>query len=226
MDSFSKPGVILLSIFIFLIGILIFVFSYIAIFNKPSKPQELIKPQELPAQEEITHYKSTAGMFSKGNHHLEDFDFTEYTLTDSGEEKSFVISGKKLQTANPKIGIFRIAIGKIVELENPTVTLYKDNLPVSIISSKAGTMNTLNKGIEFYGNAGLITKDKRTLTCDKLKWNNEEKFLLAEGNCILSAEGKAIKAEMIKTDTGLKDFNVVSKNRKPLNTVTKMFLGG
>lgn len=217
MDNSPNPKRILISILILPIIVLVIVFFYIGIVNKP---------KDLPVHEEAKPRKSPQGIFSGAELDLEDFTFTKYTKTDNGVEKSFVLSGKKLRTKNPKIGIFRIAIGKVVELEKPTITFYKNNLSISTASSKTGSMNLLNKSIDFYGNAGIITEDKRTLTCNKFKWDKEGKYLLAEGNCILKAEGKAIKAEVIKTDIELKDFDVVSKNRELLKTVTKLVLGG
>lgn len=217
MSNPTNTKKVLISILTIPIIVLILVFSYIGIANKPGN---------LPIQEEVKPRKSPAGMFSTGNHLIEDFTFTGYTQTDNGVQKTFVISGRKLQTANPKIGIFRIAIGKVVELEKPKITFYKNNLPISSASSKTGVMNSF-KGIDFCGNVGLITEDKRTLSCNKLKWNKEGKYLLAEGNCILRAEGKAVKAEMIKTDIELKNFDVVNnKGRRLLRSITKLFTGG
>lgn len=195
---------------------LIIVFFCLGIINraKDSPIQETLKPD-----------KPSKGVFSGARLDLEDFSFTEFTQTDKGMEKTFELCGKKLQTKSPKIGIFRIAIGKVVELENPMVKFYKNDLLISIASSKTGAMNFLNKGINFYGNVALITEEKRTLSCDKLKWNNEEKYLLAEGDCILKSDGRTVKAEVIKTDIELNNFNANSKKSRLLKTVTKI-LGG
>lgn len=199
--------------------VLAIVFFYIGIVNRP---------KDLPTQEqkEEKPRKSPQGIFSGVELDLEDFTFTEYTKTDNGVQKGFELYGKKLQTKNPKIGIFRVAIGKEMELEKPRITFYKDSLSVSTASSNTGIINPLNKGISFFGNVGLITEEKRTLTCNKLKWNNKQRYLLAEGNCILKAEGRTIESETIKTDVELKDFDVVSKNRGLLKTVTKLVTRG
>ncbi|MBL7131353.1 MAG: LPS export ABC transporter periplasmic protein LptC [Candidatus Omnitrophica bacterium] len=222
MFNFTKSKIIWISIFAVPIFVLVAIFFTIGIINKPKKATKKEIIEETPTQQLVKQPKSFSGLFSGVNLDLEDFTFTEYTQTDNGIEKNFVLCGKKLQTKNPKIGIFRIAIGKIIELESPMISFYKDNLLVSTITSKTGTMNPLNKALNFYGNVGLITKDKKTLTCSKLKWYKEKKYLLAEGDSILKAEGKTIRAEKIKTDIELKNFNVVSKNRRLLKTLTQI----
>ena len=221
MHDFSKTKKIRSSVFTTPIIVLILVFFCICVFI-------VNKPMDLSTQE-VKPHKSLQGISGGASLDLRDFTFTEYTKTDNGGEKSFVVSGKKLQTANPKIGIFRIGIGKVIELEKPEITFYEDNLPISIAGSKTGvvnSLNTLNKGIIFYGNVTLITEDKRTLTCNKLEWNNGRKYLLAEGNCILKAEGETIKADIIKSDIVLNDFIIVAKNRGLIKTAMRMFSGG
>lgn len=211
MAHFSGRKIFLVCSSAIFILMLIFACLYHVFFDKGSK---------------YPSHKAKRDIISGLSVGISDFDFTEYTKTDNGVQKSFKLCGKKLQTKNPKIGIFRIAIGKIMELEKPRITFYKDNLPVSTASSNTGVINSLNKGITFFGNVGLITEEKRTLACNKLKWYNEQRYLLAEGNCILKSQNEVIKAEIIKTDIELKNFDVVSKNRGLLKTVTKTFLGG
>jgi len=192
-------------------------------------------PQKTPVKQEVKQPESfeaealrTVKKYSQANFKVEDFSFIEYMPSEAGAEmkKSFELSGRKLETKNPRLGIFRINIGKIVELESPEINFYKDNIAALKAKANAGVMNPINKDISFRGNVFLNTKDKRTLTCDKLRWDNEEKRLLAEGDCILKAGGEVISAEKIKTDIELKDFEVVNKEKSFLKTMTGIFSGG
>lgn len=200
MTKFFPSKYILLSIPILLIMGVMVTFLAIGVTNRT---------RNLSIQQETKPPKSPAGIFSNGEHQFERFSFTEYKLKNNDVEKSYVISGQKFSTARPKIGIFRIAIGKVIELESPEITFYKDNLPVALAKSKTATMNPINNSINFYSNVLLITEDKRTLSCEQLKWDNNEKYLLAKGDCILSVEEKITKAEKIKTDIELKNFNII-----------------
>lgn len=216
MANLSSTKKTLITILVIPVVILLIVLFCLGIINRP---------KDLPIQEKLKPDRPSQGVFSGAKLDLEDFTFTEYAQTDKGTKKTFELCGKKLQTKSPKIGIFRVAIGKVVELENPRINFYKDDLLISIASSKTGAMNYLNKGIKFYGNVGLITKDTRTLSCNQLEWNNEQKYLLAEGDCVLKSEGRTVKAEAIKTDVELSNFNANGEKNRLLKTVTKI-LGG
>jgi hypothetical protein len=209
---------ILIAVLILPVIILVGVFFWIGSVNKPEY-------QPTPEQKEAKPPKSSRGMFSGTNVDLEDFSFTEYIRTDSGVKKGFELSGKRFQTKNPRIGFFRIGIGRIVELEKPKITFYKNNLPVSTAEADTGAINSL-KGITFYGSVTLMTEEKKILTCDKLKWNNEEKYLLAEGDTVINNKGELIKAEVIKTDVELKECSINSRDRKWSSSINRLFLGG
>lgn len=212
-----------LPIYILVIPIIILAvtFALLGVINRPGH-------SPVPVQEAQKPKAAPQSLFSGTKLDLEDFSLTEYTQDNGSVRKSFTISGKKLQTVNPKLGIFRIAIGKAIELKEPQITFYKNEQPIAGINSKTGSMNPLNKSINFFGDVNLITQDKKALTCEQLKWDNQGNYLLAEGNCVLiSEQAQAVWADQLKTDVELKEYQIVNKDKNQFkNFANRFFRGG
>ncbi|MCM8781476.1 MAG: LPS export ABC transporter periplasmic protein LptC [Candidatus Omnitrophica bacterium] len=148
------------------------------------------------------------------------FQITEYNRG----EKSFTISAERFYLRNKKVKPFgfRIAHGKSAELERVEVIFYKDNKPISYLYSKTAVMNVKRKDVIFEGKPALITQDMKTLSAQKIIWNNFQKRLIAEGSCSLGAEGKRYKGGRIDTDIELKNFNITDKETgNALMTLTR-----
>ncbi|UCB56526.1 MAG: LPS export ABC transporter periplasmic protein LptC [Candidatus Omnitrophota bacterium] len=209
----------LITIFVLPIAVLGIVLLCIGIINR-SKSKEVIIRRGL---ESIQSSRASSGA---ENLDVGNFSFTEYAKISSRAEKSYILSGERLQTKSPKFGIFRINVGKVMEVEKPKISFYKNNLAVSTACARTAVVNSLSKGVELYGNATLTTEDKRVLTCNELKWNNQDKTLLAEGNCIIRTPNEIIEAEEITTDIELKNFNVISKDKRWLKIAQEAFSMG
>ena len=219
MTKFSKIKLLLVGIFVIPITVLIFIFVFMHFTN--SFPEQKSAFNQESSFEETKHQKRQSSMF-RSTYSVEDFSLTAY----ADNQKSFTIQGKKLCAKNRKVGIFRVALGKVAEINDVQVIFYENNEPVSHLISSDGAMDLLTKDVDFYGNIALITEDKRTLTCDSLKWDNEGEFLLAKGNCILRVEGKTARGSLIKTDVGLRNFDVTSKRTgNRMGKITKIFYG-
>lgn len=154
----------------------------------------------------LTEQKSDIKKEVKYSGLVEDFDVTEY----NAGQKIFTVTGKKMRIKSRKAGIMRVAFGKVAEIAGAAVVFYEDNKAVSTLISPKASINLTNKQIIFYGKVDVMTQDKRLLTSDKVTWNNDEKRILAEGNCVLdTVDGKRITGDSIKTDTNLKDYYVM-----------------
>lgn len=125
-------------------------------------------------------------------------------------DKLFVVSAKEMYLRNRKIKPFgfRLAINKSAELEGVEVIFYKNNEQVSCLYSKSAIIDIKNKDILFNGKPFLITKDKKTLSAEKISWDNTQRALIAEGRCILGMDGKNQSASFVQADTGLNNFSI------------------
>lgn len=150
----------------------------------------------------------------------EDFNITEY----EDGRKNFTLEGKKMQVKGRKAGTMRVAFGKVAEIDGATVVFYEGNKEVSTLMSPKATINLLNKEMTFYGKIDVITQDKRLLTSNEATWNNDEKCILAKGNCILDAvDGRRITGDFIKTDIKLEDYNAIKEESKnPISSIIKL----
>lgn len=161
--------------------------------------------EQKPEIQRVKHY-GFGDILLKGMQSVEDFDVTEY----NAGQKIFTVTGKKMRIKSRKAGTMRVAFGKVAEIAGAAVVFYEDNKAVSTLISPKASINLTNKQIIFYGKVDVMTQDKRLLTSDKVTWNNDEKRILAEGNCVLdTVDGKRITGDSIKTDTNLKDYYVM-----------------
>ena len=134
------------------------------------------------------------------------FQFTGYSFGN----KIFTINAERLYLRNRKVKPFgfRIAFGKLAEIEEVCVTFYKDNKPVSRLNSNQATMDMKRKDIIFHGKPVLVTEDYKVLTAESFTWNNAQMRLEAKDKCSLGAEGKIRRATSIATDVEIKDFTI------------------
>lgn len=208
-------------IFVVPVIIIISVFSYIYFatsYSPKNLSQQISDIKKI--KKEVGHSNFKDILF-KGMGVVEDFDITEY----NGTQKNFTIQGKKMQVKNRKFGTFRVAFGKVAEIDGATVVFYEDNKAVSTLISPKAAINLLNKEITFYDKVDVITQDKRLLTSDKVTWNNDEKYILAKGNCVLDAvDGKRITGDLVKTDIKLRDYNVIIRKepKNPINNIIRL----
>lgn len=224
----SPPGAkkVLIGIFGLPIIVLMIVFSYLGVVNKPEGPP-------IQKQEEVKQHNSPLRWFKGAKLDLGDFSVTEYVKTNNGVEKKFTIQGKKLGMENKKLGFISVPLPKIVCIKDIEVAFYENNLPVSYIWAESAVSGipfdfdnmsvALPKQLDFSGDITLVTEDKRILTCDKLRWDKENGRLLARGNCHLKYESERIKADLIKTDVTLKDFTVSKDKNKRIKKIAEVF---
>lgn len=140
------------------------------------------------------------------------FELTEY----NAGKKVFTVKAEKFYLRNKKIQPFgfRIATAKSADLEKIEATFYKDNKPVSYLYSKTGIMDRKSKNIIFNGRPGLITEDKKTLSAQKITWDNAHKRLLAEGRCVVGIAGNNQIMDSVNTDIELSSFTVTDKDKE------------
>ena len=138
------------------------------------------------------------------------FSFTEY---ESGD-RIFTINAESFYLRNKKVEPFgfRIALGKSAELEGVEVIFYRDDKQISRIWSKSAIMDMMKKDIVFQGKPVLITEDKRTLSAEKIVWDNFQNKLSAEEGCAIAAGGKMRFGDKINTDIELKDFTIAEES--------------
>jgi hypothetical protein len=134
------------------------------------------------------------------------FEFTKYV---SGK-KYFTLTAEKFYLRDRKVKYlgFRIPFGKSSELEAIKVTFYKDNIPVSYLSSRNAFMDMKRKNILFEGDSMIITQDKSILSANKIFWQNADMRLRAEGDCFLGEHGRTYTDNIITTDAELKNFKI------------------
>lgn len=206
----------------FFIGLLLFsfvllcmLFAYIHKYN--SKPQEISIEKQFQAKD-IKGRNPYAGLLLS-NQSFEDFDFTKYDK----DKKIYRISGKKITGQNKRFGIFRIAIGKVLEIKDAQVTFYEYDKPVSYLSSSFGEMDLATSELNLSKRPCMITEDKKILICDNIIYS-EESNITGNGNCILKAQGEIVKADIIKADIKLNNYQVINKNKtkKPIINIGKI----
>jgi len=210
MVSFVVPVVVMSSVFFY-------------IYFVSSRVPENFAGQK-PEIQKVKHY-AFGDILLKGAQSVEDFDVTEYI----GGQKIFTATGKKMRVKSRKAGTMRIAFGKVAEIDNAKVVFYEDNKAVSTLISPKASIDLTDKQMVFYDKAHIMTRDKRLLTSDKVTWNNDEKRILAEGNCVLdTVDGKRITGDSIKTDTDLKDYYVMTRKepKSSMNDIIKLMGSG
>ena len=214
MAKFFKVKISVIGIIVFFGIILIFISCYFSVTEHGKR--------------------SLGGISNKLNFGVEDFVFTEYKdMSDGTEEKKFTIQGKRLGIESKKLGFFRVALAKAICIKDAEVTFYENNMPVSTLWAEEavsdipfdadGISAALTRRIDFSGGIILMTEDKRTLTCDKLRWDKEEDCLFASGNCVLGYEGRRVRADLIKTDPTLRIFDISKDTRKRLTKIPELF---
>lgn len=140
---------------------------------------------------------------------IDGFQFTEY---DSGQKcfsiraRTGSVYGKKVRPLG-----FRVGLGRSFELEDVTVTFYKDGSPIAYLTSLYAVMDKTNKNIAFEGNPVVITKERRVLDARQIIWDNTQRRFIAKGNCLFSADGEARRADIVHADFELKDVSTKSK---------------
>jgi len=206
--DFYKRKAILAEPFI-LLALILFPVTFYIVFsnNRTGSDQGVLEIQNAMPQKRIRSNNYKLDVFLKGNPDIKNFDFTQYAKVGNRVERTFTVSGKKAKTANPKFGIFRIAIGKVVEIEEPKLTIYKNDIPISFTSSTYGKIGPLQDGLEFFKNVQVTTNDNRILKCRSLTWKAEDEHFVARGDCILVIDNKVIKSSKIETDAELEDFS-------------------
>lgn len=149
---------------------------------------------------------------------IEDFSFTEYLL--NGTQKKFTIEGQKLTAEHRRIGIFEIALAREMRLKDVEVTFYENDLPVSHLIAERATIaapfrkkkqdiaSALAGLIRFSGGVGLITADRRTLTCDALILDNRSGTIRASGGCAVGSAEGLLKSDSVASDVALRTYNI------------------
>jgi len=132
-------------------------FAVIGLNNALARVPETACLEESINQDETN---SLASLFLATDQCIEGLSFTGYQQGSGGTEKDFVISAEKLETKSPRFGIFRVNLGKVIELKQPRITLYKDNHPYKYISAKNGILDPVNKKIELDGKEFSIGGEK------------------------------------------------------------------
>ncbi|NQT96056.1 MAG: hypothetical protein HQ572_06350 [Candidatus Omnitrophica bacterium] len=218
----SIPSAAILSLFI-----------YVGVVNKQSPmPEEkleiaAIKP---PAIEKISE-KDKWG-FNLKDSSFKDFDFTKTVIIDKAAQRKFKIEGKRMGLKNKQLGFFQIAVYKELCISNVKLTFYENDIPVSILTAERATLDIpaggkkvsiLGSNLNFSGNIFLVTNDKRTLVCDRLRWNSNDEKLYADGNCRLGYEGKRLRSDAIDSDVNLTDFTYSNDNNKLADIAKSIF---
>lgn len=219
MNKSTKIKLLLIGIFVIPVITITFVFSYIYFLT--TYPGKNLTEQKSDVKE--VKYSGLNDILLRGTGSIEDFDITEY----NGVQKNFTIQGKKMQVKSRKLGTLRVAFGKVAEIDGATVVFYEDNKAVSTLISPKATIDLLKKEITFYDNVNVISQDRRLLTCEKATLDNNKKYILAKGNCILdTVDGKRVTGDLVKTDINLKDYSVLKeKAENPLKNIITGFIG-
>lgn len=149
-----------------------------------------------------------------------DFDFTEYTQNGLG--KKYTIQGKRFGAGMRRFGIFCVAAARTTEIKDAKVIFFDNNAPVSTIMAERAVMDipaiTAGSGpsscgsMDFYGDVSIVTADRRTLDCDRLRWDKTNDRILASGKCVLRRGGEAVRSDSVDSDVRLANF--VARNYK------------
>jgi len=158
---------------------------------------------------------------------IDEFSFTGYAKGTHSLEKKFTIEGKKAAMSPARAGF--IVVGPVPRLclKNVSLTFYDKDKKVSRLYAKNAVINrsrtvdtawVSGSGIsamaaeyDFTEGIFLCTEDGKVLSCDKLIWRNTA--LIASGNCVLSADGKTIRGDLIVTDNKLSKYKVQNEDR-------------
>ena len=176
-----------------------------------------------------TYKKDKIGSSISASASFSDFDFTEYTTF---AQKKFTVKGKKLSVENKKFGFLIFAPANAVYIKDAEIVFYEGNRPVSSIWAKIAVLNkpfdrknmaaAFVERIEFSDSIGMITEDRRTLTCEKLEYDNARGRILASGKCKLRYKGESARADIIDSDVKLQDFNLKKDKGKRFRSLMKM----
>ncbi len=106
---------------------------------------------------------------------------------------SFGIEAKKAYVRNTKFGFFRIATGKVTEMEDVEISFYDDGSEQVSIKSNYAEMNMLTKNIFFKGDVICTTPSGRTLNAEELSWDRGNRVLRTESGYVYTAENGSVK---------------------------------
>jgi hypothetical protein len=161
---------------------------------------------------------------SPGGLNVGEFSYEEYL---NAGEKKFTIEGRRIHTAGKGFSVLRVNAVQTIELKDVRVTFYEKNTPLSIMCAKKAVLNTIpakeknilkafTSRIDFRDSVSVMTKERRTLTCERLIWDNKQNRFSAKEGCELSYDGRSVKADIIDSDIELKRFNFKNEKNKRL----------
>jgi hypothetical protein len=135
------------------------------------------------------------------------FEFIKY---EKGK-KLFTVSAKEAYVVDKKLPYFGFCLGplKTTRLEDVEVVFFEDNLAVSRLLCRFGSMDLRKKEFVFEDKPSLLTQDQRHLSAERISWSQGARTLRAEGNCFLTIENKEVSAEGLTVDYLLENFQLI-----------------
>jgi len=125
-------------------------------------------------------------------------------------EMSFSINAGKAHVRNRKAGFFRVAVQKVVEMENVTVRSRENENGTDLIEirSDRATMFLGSKDILFKGNVTCSSEDGATLNTGQLMWDKKRNTFKTDNEyAYTSNDGVHHKGKGFESDSAFKVIN-------------------
>ncbi len=139
------------------------------------------------------------------------FSFTEK----ANDDIRFQIKAEKVFVRNEKLGFFRVALQKVLEMENVQVEFNENNSEVLSVRSDQAILYTVSKNVLFEGNVMFSSNDGSALKTDKILWNTKkERFETDEEFTYMNVGGSISNGKGFESDNRLRMIKFGHENEK------------
>ncbi len=141
-----------------------------------------------------------------------------FSLEEKYEDKiSFSIQAEKAHVRNRKFGFLRVALQKVVEMENVTVLISEpgDDMDNVEIKSDQATMYMDSKNMLFQGNVLCSSTAGDTLKTGKLLWDKKNNKLQTDNEYeFINSTGAINRGKGVESNSALKEINFKNKYKR------------
>jgi len=100
---------------------------------------------------------------------------------------------------------FRIATGRVVELDGPCFKVYGDGGRFTELRAAGAVLDPARRTVTFTGAASVVTSDGVGLRADSLTWRYARAEIVVEGCYTLTGKGREVRGEGLEIDLDLND---------------------
>ncbi len=187
------------------LGKLILVFSLVFIISALYFLSN-IKPKKT-ASAHIYNYK---GMVIEG------LDFVDLDL----DTVRLRVKAEKAQLVNRQYGFFRLALGKVLELDKPDFEIFNEGGKIEI-KAVGALVDPEKKSVTFQGEVEVLGADSGNISADRLIWEYSRSRIEIKGGYALKRAGKSVKIMDTDLELDLPDAHGQKEKKEAMGLCVK-----